>query len=674
MTIRQSIHAAIEHLKSHRIVFEPGLTDDEIARVENLHGFRFPPDFRQFLQTALPVTGGFPNWRSESENDLRYRYLDRPTRGVLFDVEHNDFWADEWGPRPDGISDAVAKAEKCLAAAPRLIPLRSYHFLPALPWAEGNPVFSVRQTDITCISCDLPSYLMGRFDAEGQTKNTDDCRVIPFWTEVARTSRLRVPNLAGPAVSDSQAEYAWLCRVVKRAGFWAEVIPLGKGEGVAFDRQESTSERRYGDFWIARRDFGWLLCVRCPRFYFAPDAERISELCLTLLNELPHEELDAGRLPFWNFRLDDEIRREFGLVAIHHFTDFNDQREAKLRAWERLGWREMSHGQMDEAWKEYEERTGQRKQGGFTTPAPSVTWDISPIYLRGKDYLERLESDLTLKALQALMQCTRPGEELLALDWQHPCYFFDPHAGVSDARPSSWAVPVLPNGDHYLFLAQDYRFGIIGNCVDMTVCVFGQELLDAFAVAPPLIFNKPTWTVEQRVEKELQWNEQGWQRLTVDEKEDIWERFDSKFGFYQRRANPDAPAIQEPTPSLTWAIALPCHEAEADDLTLKILAGLKKATKPGERLYALDSLRWYEHYTFDPHRLESASRDSWALPVYPDDNYVIFLAADFRFGVFGNPLEKTFCIFGKKLLEAMGRDRPFVVSRMVRKDGKAVAT
>ena len=62
----------------------------EIVRVEG--EYRFPPDSRRFLQTALPVTGGLLNWRSESANDLRNRYLDCPSRGVLFDVEHNDFW------------------------------------------------------------------------------------------------------------------------------------------------------------------------------------------------------------------------------------------------------------------------------------------------------------------------------------------------------------------------------------------------------------------------------------------------------------------------------------------------------------------------------------------------------------------------------------------------------
>src|SRR4051794_21871298 len=110
MTTRHLIDAAIEHLRLNRIVFEPGLTDGEISRIEEVYGFRFPPDFRLFLQTALPVSGGFPNWRSESDNDLRYRCLERPVRGILFDVEHNDFWPEAWGTHPADLADALAEA------------------------------------------------------------------------------------------------------------------------------------------------------------------------------------------------------------------------------------------------------------------------------------------------------------------------------------------------------------------------------------------------------------------------------------------------------------------------------------------------------------------------------------------------------------------------------------
>ncbi len=45
----------------HRVEFAPGLSDREIAAVEKRFKFRFPPDLRAFLQTALPSGPQFPD-------------------------------------------------------------------------------------------------------------------------------------------------------------------------------------------------------------------------------------------------------------------------------------------------------------------------------------------------------------------------------------------------------------------------------------------------------------------------------------------------------------------------------------------------------------------------------------------------------------------------------------
>jgi hypothetical protein len=38
----------------YRVEFDAGLTDAEVRQTEEFFGFRFPPDLRDFLQTASP--------------------------------------------------------------------------------------------------------------------------------------------------------------------------------------------------------------------------------------------------------------------------------------------------------------------------------------------------------------------------------------------------------------------------------------------------------------------------------------------------------------------------------------------------------------------------------------------------------------------------------------------
>ncbi|HYV36146.1 MAG TPA: DUF2716 domain-containing protein [Gemmataceae bacterium] len=656
----ETIRSVVDHMRTQRIAFEDGLSNEEVARVEGKFDLRFPPDLRRFLQTALPVSGGFPNWRSESEENLR-RHFDRPLRGILFDIEHNDFWPKAWGKKPYKLDAAIEKTKVMLAQVSPLIPIRYGHYIPAFPAVDGNPIFAIRHSALTVASQDLESFLAnGPIDS----KDHEFSKEIPFWSILARNP-FEVPNLAEPH-SGTLDEYERLQRAIEKAGYWAEITPLfEKGSALSCHRQKP---ERYGLFWITKRTFGWLICVPCPRFYFAPQERRIADLCLALLAHLPEEN---QRLPFWNFKMDGCIQQNFGLVAFDHLTDFEDEREVNLRSLEQWGWREMSRGQEDACWDKY------RRELECRSPEPSKTWDISPIFLRGKDHRDQLETDLTIKALTAFKTCTNKGEELLVLDWNHPCYFFDPHGGLSDASAKSWATPVLPDGDSYIYLASDLRFGIIGDCVLQTMCVFGRELLDAFAVNLPKLFKKTTWTIGERQKLETSWQNAGWQRLSSEEKDIVWEQFDERFGVFERRGKSDRPGMIEPHPSLTWDISaayeVPDKSAMIEvQLTDFILNALRKATNPQEQLYALDSVRWYEHYRFSPHKITSTSRNSWALSVFPNDNYTVIIAADFRFGIFGNPLERSICLFGQELLDAINSKWPTFFGKLVRRNGDRI--
>jgi hypothetical protein len=164
----------------HRVEFDAGLTDAEVAAVEGRFGFRLPPDLRDLLQTALPRGPQFPDWRSGDEAELS-DWLDQPRAGVLFDVEHNGFWLDEWGPRPGPMADALRVAGELVAAAPRLVPVYGHRMMPDEPHLPGNPVFSVHQTDIIHYGFDLADYLPHEFGLPGREPWPGQVRPIRFW-------------------------------------------------------------------------------------------------------------------------------------------------------------------------------------------------------------------------------------------------------------------------------------------------------------------------------------------------------------------------------------------------------------------------------------------------------------------------------------------------------------
>ncbi|MCE9545560.1 MAG: SMI1/KNR4 family protein [Planctomycetia bacterium] len=149
-------------LRDKGIDFDVGLTDAEVNSAEARYGFRFPPDLRALLQAGLPRGRKFPDWRHGDETALR-DWLDRPRQGVVFDIEHNSFWLEEWGPRPKALAEARLAVERLVQAAPVLIPVYQHRMMPADPHLPGNPVFSVHQTDIIVYGRDLWDYLVHEF-------------------------------------------------------------------------------------------------------------------------------------------------------------------------------------------------------------------------------------------------------------------------------------------------------------------------------------------------------------------------------------------------------------------------------------------------------------------------------------------------------------------------------
>ena len=162
------------------------MTEDEFATAEGTFGIRFPPDLKQFLSAALPLDHKFripawPDWRGDHEG-IRVR-LAWPIDSICFDIEHNEFWYPEWGPQPATLPEKFEVARKALRAAPALVPVCSHRYIPTEPVEEGNPVWSMYQTDIILYGATLTDYFQHEFKVPAPSAPPAEPRRIRFWTD-----------------------------------------------------------------------------------------------------------------------------------------------------------------------------------------------------------------------------------------------------------------------------------------------------------------------------------------------------------------------------------------------------------------------------------------------------------------------------------------------------------
>lgn len=172
-------------LEKANVQFEKGLSDSEVERIESKYAFRFPPDLKEFLQFSLPISKGWVHWRNDSETEINSK-LNWAYDGICFDIEYNSFWKDDWGEKPNILADAFEVAKQKVQNAPILIPIYSHRFIPERPNLEGNPIFSVYQTDIIIYGNDLQTYFQNEFSYyfEWEKKSIkENPRVVEFWSD-----------------------------------------------------------------------------------------------------------------------------------------------------------------------------------------------------------------------------------------------------------------------------------------------------------------------------------------------------------------------------------------------------------------------------------------------------------------------------------------------------------
>lgn len=188
----------VEQLKKRGVVFDKGLSNEEIRQIEQDNQFDFPPDLESFLQYALPVAleteydtnfDKFPNWRTNSVTIMTQAQKGL-LEGFIWQLEHDDeFWLNRWGERPSNLTEAASIVQKDFANAPILVPIYSHRFIPSKPRAIGNPIFSVVGVDIVRYGNNLWQYLAKEFQFQMPQLTASKLQAVEFWDDFLSQNR-----------------------------------------------------------------------------------------------------------------------------------------------------------------------------------------------------------------------------------------------------------------------------------------------------------------------------------------------------------------------------------------------------------------------------------------------------------------------------------------------------
>lgn len=151
-------------------------------------------------------------------------------------------------------------------------------------------------------------------------------------------------------------------------------------------------------------------------------------------------------------------------------------------------WSLLEQKQYDDAWNfvydvlQFRPRVGSEL---LHLPQPNIVFTIEEYYDAG--FREDYYSDLHVKIHKIFQLLTRQGERIIALNWQHDCYSFDPRIEFERDEFDEWLIPVFPNGDYIFFLKEDYSNGVFGDGLHLSLSFYGKELVEALSVHKPII-------------------------------------------------------------------------------------------------------------------------------------------------------------------------------------------
>lgn len=169
----KSTATILDILQEHKIPMKDGLTVEYIEHIQKTFDIIFPVDFKDMLMSFVPSADWFTDWSDLSSIEDKINF---PIDWIIFDIEHNDLWLDNWWNK-----DCIKDYRKHFSSVSRLIPIYEHRYV-----CGGNmqnmPVFSVYQSDIIVYWDNLVNYFMSEFN---QTPLPESTSVyVPFWSDL----------------------------------------------------------------------------------------------------------------------------------------------------------------------------------------------------------------------------------------------------------------------------------------------------------------------------------------------------------------------------------------------------------------------------------------------------------------------------------------------------------
>lgn len=131
------------------------------------------------------------------------------------------------------------------------------------------------------------------------------------------------------------------------------------------------------------------------------------------------------------------------------------------------------------------------KEHDFADGYPFQIPFVHTIY--GIDRMNNLQLDIMDDVVeQALLNATKEGKRLYALDWQHSGFLYNPR--IEDEKKSAWVDDInlpnggynaffpcfYPDGDYYFFIDEHLEFGYLSHPWRKEVWIFGEALVKEF--------------------------------------------------------------------------------------------------------------------------------------------------------------------------------------------------